>query len=125
MTSTNPGGRRLGGKVRIEEKPWCCPICTHPWILRIEAAVMSGMKDVDVEAMFHLDPGIVAHHCQVCIPKKGLAAETARRLQAEASRVMAELTRLHAELLAIDPAAKSGSRANNIYCQMLETARRF
>ena len=32
---------------------------------------MSGMKDVDVEAMFHLDPGTVAHHCQVCIPRKG------------------------------------------------------
>ncbi|HMM39253.1 MAG TPA: hypothetical protein PKB11_10900 [Desulfovibrio sp.] len=86
---------------------------------------MSGMKDADVEARFRLDPGAVAHHCQVCIPKKGFAAETARRLQAEASKVMAELTKLYGELLAIDPAAKSGSRANNIYCQMLETARRF
>ena len=67
----SPGRPRLGGRVWIEEKPWCCPICSHPWTDRIEAAVMSGMKDVDVEAMFHLDPGIVAHHCQVCIPRKG------------------------------------------------------
>lgn len=126
MTSANyPGGRRLGGKVWIEKKPRCCPICTHPWILRIEAAILSGRRDADVETEFQFEPGTVARHCQECIPKKGFAAETARRLQAEASRVMAELTRLHAELLAIDPAAKSGSRANNIYCQMLETAQKF
>lgn len=121
---TGASGRRLGGKVWIEEKPRCCPICTHPWILRIEAAIMSGRRDADVEAEFQFEPGTVARHCRVCIPKKGFHAQATRRLQAEAGRVMAELTRLHAELLAIDPAAKP-DKANNIYCQIHDAARRF
>ena len=125
MVANYPGRPRLGGRVWIEEKPRCCPICTHPWILRIEAAILSGRRDADVEAEFQLEPGTVARHCQECVPRKGLAAETARRLQAEASRVMAEMTRLHAELLAIEPTAKAGSRANSAYCRLLEAAQKF
>lgn len=68
----SPGRPRLGGRVWIEEKPRCCPICTHPWILRIEAAILSGRRDADVEAEFQLEPGTVARHCQECIPRNGL-----------------------------------------------------
>lgn len=85
---------------------------------------MSGMKDVDVEARFRLDPGTVAHHCQVCIPKKGFCVQAARQLHSKVGKVVAEIVKLYADLLEIDPAAKP-DKANNVYCQILDAAQRF